>query len=186
VTVDEQKPPIKENLLHNLDKLYEIRSGQKDLVIKLMSNHESRMEEIIEAKASGKEPKYDFKKINEEYQKNLAFFMDEVEISDKLIDRTARFLANDLLKYDTIKRAKGRPKGSVTKDRNYEIKLMHNILLYDATYEDENGEIHSQYRHYDTRTKEDLSKMEIYHTIAEYYPALSPERIKDIVNKETI
>ena len=90
------------------------------------------------------------------------------------------------MKYDTIKRAKGRPKGSVTTDRNYEIKLMHNILLYDATYEDENGEIYSQYRHYDTRTKEDLSVLEIYYAIAEYYPALTPASIKDIVNKKTI
>ena len=182
---DEQNPPIKKNLLHSLDELHEIRTGQKKLVIKLMTRHESRMEEYFEAKESGKEPKYDFKKLNEEYRKNLAFFMDEVEISDKLIDRTARNIANDLLKYDTIKRAKGRPKGSVTTDRNYEIKLMHNILLYDATYEDENGEIHSQYRHYDTRTKEDLSVWEIYLTIAEYYPELQPATIKDIVNKKT-
>jgi len=85
-----------------------------------------------------------------------------------------------------FKLAQGRPPGSVTDVRNFEIKLMNDTLFYGATYEDENGEIHSQYRHYDTRTKEDLSKWEIYHTIAEYYPALTPGSIKDIVNKKTI
>jgi len=85
-----------------------------------------------------------------------------------------------------LKLAQGRPPGSVTDVRNFEIKLMNDTLFYGATYEDENGEIHSQYRHYDTRTKEDLSVLEIYYAIAEYYPELTPATIKDIVNKKTI
>ena len=186
VDVDEQIAPKVNNLLDILDELHEIRSGQRDLVIKLMVNHTTRVKEINEAKKSGGEPKYDFDELREEYEKNLAFFQNEVVISDKLIDKTARSLSEHLLKYDTVKRSEGRPIGSVTEDRNYEIKLMYNALLNGATYEDENGEIHSQYRHYDTRTKEDLSKWEIYHTIAEYYPALTPGSIKDIVNKKTI
>ena len=178
--------PKENNLLDILDELIEIRSGQRDLVIKLMVNHTTRVKEINEAKKSGEEPKYDFDELREEYEKNLAFFQNEVVISDKLIDKTARDLSEHLLRTDTIKRSKGRPIGSVTEDRNYEIKLMYNALLNGATYEDENGEIHSQYRHYDTRTKEDLSVLEIYYAIAEYYPALTPATIKDIVNKKTI
>jgi len=82
-------------------------------------------------------------------------------------------------------KGKGRPAG-VTKydDRNTEIKLMNNTLLYGAYYDDTNL---SQYKHQnDARDKRDLSVLEIYCTIAEYYPDLTPARIKDIVNKETI
>jgi len=186
VSLDEQIVPKEENILHILDELYEIRSGQRDLVIKLMVAHTTRVKEIIEAKKSGEEPKYDIDELEEEYEKNLAFFQNEVIISDKMIDKTARDLSEHLLRTNTIKRAKGRPTGSVTEDRNYEIKLMYNALFNGATYEDENGDIHSQYRHYDTRTKEDLSVLEIYYTIAEYYPELLPDTIKDIVNKKTI
>ena len=182
---DPSNKKVEKNTLHIIDNLYEIRSGQQKLVIKLMENYEIRATEIIDAKKSGKTPKYDFDKLREEYEKNLALFKSEVDATNKLIDKTARDLSNRLLKYDTEKRPGGRPEGSVTDARNYNIKLMYHTLLYGATYEDENGEIHSQYRHYDTRTKEDLSVWEIYLTIAEYYPELQPATIKDIVNKKT-
>ena len=139
--------PKENNLLDILDELIETRSGQRDLVIKLMVNHTTRVKEIIEAKKSGEEPKYDFDELSEEYEKNLAFFQNEVVISDKLIDKTARDLSEHLLRTDTIRRSKGRPMGSVTDVRNFEIKLMYNALFYCATYENENGEIRSQYRH---------------------------------------
>ena len=109
-----------------------------------------------------------------------------LEATGKKYQGVLRNLRNAINDGLLLKLAQGRPTGSVTDVRNSEIKLMNDTLFYGATYEDEDGNIHSQYRHYDTRTKEDLSVWEIYYTIAEYYPELAPISIKDIVNKKTI
>ena len=109
-----------------------------------------------------------------------------LEATGKKWQGVLRNLRNAISDGLLFKLAQGRPTGSVTDVRNSEIKLMNDTLFYGATYEDEDGDIHSQYRHYDTRTKEDLSVLEIYYTIAEYYPELAPDTIKDIVNKKTI
>ena len=123
-------------------------------------------------------------KILEEAQIYLEQLLEDAPELFKEQDSISRKLMEEL-EDAIIKGRGGRPAG-VTKydDRNAEIKLMYNTLLYGAYYDDTNL---SQYKHQnDARDKRDLSVWEIYYAIAEYYPDLTPVAIKDIVNKKTI
>ena len=101
--------------------------------------------------------------------------------------------ADDILKVISVsaneirkKKNMGRQKGQQQKiyERNKEIRDICKHLYDYATYIDKNGREWRQYQHFKgERTGRDLPKGEIYCTIAEYYD-LSPDSIKDIINKK--
>ena len=101
----------------------------------------------------------------------------------KLISNITEFKDSQVIKIAT-----GRPSipHKPTQIKYQEIRLKFDTLFHFSTYINEKGEIKCQYRHYDSRTKDDLPKDEIYYTILEEYPELtSVDTIKDIINKKT-
>ena len=186
---EEQTKPKKENsfeltkkMLDNLDELNTIVSDFKGMIIREMKKHNKRMKEAILLLRKNKLPDFNPYEEQMQYKANMDLLYTELEQTEKQRDESARMIANSIIKSSTIKGVGGRPAGSSNEDRNFVIKSMCDTLLWGATYEDEFGMVHSQYRHFDSRTNKDLSIWEIYYTVAEYFD-LSPETIKDIRNK---